>query len=162
MGRALFNVEQATASVIYKEQKHLLNYIYSFKYRMGFFLRYITFVAAFLSASKLTESIEIRFTDVTDSAAVKAFAERASKADCVPFHPLMKDPIDASALDPRELQLLFAAHVQGDFIEICSKKGAVSNRRRTSFLGDTAVELIGSAIEGVAGSVVDGVFSLFG
>merc|ERR1712018_520537 len=56
---------------------------------------------------------------------------------CVPFHPEMKEPIDAHSLDPETLYTFMMAYAGGDLIELCFPKDQENietpERRRAFF-----------------------------
>merc|ERR1712038_1785263 len=91
-------------------------------FRMAFLVKYIAFVAAFLSATQLACSTELKIVDASDAMSVKAYADLVGKENCVPFDPLDTSLIDSSGLDADTLYKLLVLRHKGALPEVCVPK----------------------------------------
>merc|ERR1712038_1426440 len=110
-------------------------------FRMAFLVKYIAFVAAFLSATQLVNSTELKVVHATDVMALKDYADYVEKEDCSPFDPLDTSLIDASALDAASLYQLLVLRHTGALIEVCTPK-AGSRYEEDRLFFSTIVALI--------------------
>merc|ERR1711994_339423 len=92
--------------------------------KMAFLVKYIAFVATFLSAcsSSSADPPEFMMVDASNVASVKEYADFVAKEDCFPFDPLDTSLIDASGLDADTLYKLLVLRHTGSLIEVCIPK----------------------------------------
>jgi len=67
-------------------------------------------------------SVNITYIDVSNQTEIQQYANLLSDNLCVPFHPEMKEPIDAHSLDPETLYTFMIAYAGGDLVELCTPK----------------------------------------
>jgi len=114
---------------------------------MAFLVKYMAFFGAFLSATQLASSTDVKIIDASDPKSAKDYLSMVEENDCHAFDPFDTSLIDASALDAATLYQLFVLRSSGSLIEYCVPK-AGEDRILVSFFVGIASSLVSSWILG--------------